>query len=350
MKWTEISKISKWIFSKTLAQKFMTLAIVVTVITLGFMIVMNHSMQSRQASIIKNYTDNKEAIDVLLQQERRVIMDSVFPSEQKIAIFDRLQQRVDEVQKKSDVNSIESMLNLEFSKIQGEYEVLNLWCALLTVVFLVFSIYSVFRSNELHNQAERALRSLKRTETEAKEKSGTIDKAAGDAEKKVRQELKTHSDAAKKLLNGVETKVGELTEKLEATEKKTADLEVKLLAAKDGFSNSDKKFTELMQQAVDKANSCFAEEIVKAKQASATDLDLRVRELKLEIDSLRAELEEFHILGASESLSAYGHEKGNPISSKGTTDGEDAEEEEEEEELTAPTFRETDETPEEEHE
>lgn len=216
MTFSKFTKICRWIFSRTLTAKFVTMALIVSVVSLGVMIWANVSMQSRQSEIIGSYKENQEAINALLDQERKLLLDSVFSPQQKIAIFEHLQEQVDEVQGKANIDRIESLLSLEFNKIQGEYEVLNLWCALLTVVFLIFSFYSVIRSNEIHTQAQTALKSLKRTEIEAQAKSASIDDAVTKAEERVKNVLKGYSDTAKKHLEMLQNNLSPIQAKQEA--------------------------------------------------------------------------------------------------------------------------------------
>lgn len=53
-----------------------------------------------------------------------------------------------------------ALLELEFNKIQNEYETLALWAGILTVVFLIFSFYSMFKTDELLQQGKNGLKEL----------------------------------------------------------------------------------------------------------------------------------------------------------------------------------------------
>ena len=53
-----------------------------------------------------------------------------------------------------------ALLELEFNKIQNEYETLALWASILTVVFLIFSFYSMFKTDELLQQGKNGLKEL----------------------------------------------------------------------------------------------------------------------------------------------------------------------------------------------
>ena len=63
---------------------------------------------------------------------------------------------------------VKALLELEFNKIQGEYETQEIWTAILTIVFLIFSFYSMFKSEELERQGHEALKSIRDVEQRAK--------------------------------------------------------------------------------------------------------------------------------------------------------------------------------------
>lgn len=48
--------------------------------------------------------------------------------------------------------SVKSMLELEFNKIQNEYETQEIWIGLITIVFLIFSFYSIMKSEQFEQQ------------------------------------------------------------------------------------------------------------------------------------------------------------------------------------------------------
>lgn len=48
--------------------------------------------------------------------------------------------------------SVKALLDLEFSKIQSEYESQEIWIGLITIVFLIFSFYSMMKTDQLEKQ------------------------------------------------------------------------------------------------------------------------------------------------------------------------------------------------------
>lgn len=53
-----------------------------------------------------------------------------------------------------------SLLELEFNKLQNEYQVLAVWGAVLTIVFLIFSFYSLFKTDDLAKQGRDGLKDI----------------------------------------------------------------------------------------------------------------------------------------------------------------------------------------------
>lgn len=53
-----------------------------------------------------------------------------------------------------------SLLELEFNKIQNEYQTLAVWSGVLMIVFLIFSFYSFFKTDDLVKQGRDGLREI----------------------------------------------------------------------------------------------------------------------------------------------------------------------------------------------
>lgn len=57
------------------------------------------------------------------------------------------------------------MIDLHLNKVEHEYSNLTMWAAVLTILFLVFSFYSIFKMDELiqqGNEGVKDIRSLKK--------------------------------------------------------------------------------------------------------------------------------------------------------------------------------------------
>ncbi len=65
-------------------------------------------------------------------------------------------------------NEMRTLLQLEFNKMQNEYEALELWAAILTVVFLIFSFYSFFKTENLEEQGQQSIGRISEMEDNAR--------------------------------------------------------------------------------------------------------------------------------------------------------------------------------------
>lgn len=139
------------------------------------------------------------------------------------------------------VKSIESymstskeLLELQSTKIQSDYAILSLWAGILMIVFLVFSIYSMFKTDEILRQSREGLKAIEATEKEA----GTIVD---------RVETKTNEEIAK-----VSNKAAEESTRIQQDASNTID-EVKkeILEMRAAFSKDVNDKSQAFQEKYD---------------------------------------------------------------------------------------------------
>lgn len=70
---------------------------------------------------------------------------------------------------------VKSLLELEYNRIQNEFEAIEIWTGILTVIFLIFSFYSLFKTEQLENQSRDELVKLKKLFEDGQLKLGTFD-------------------------------------------------------------------------------------------------------------------------------------------------------------------------------
>lgn len=70
---------------------------------------------------------------------------------------------------------VKSLLELEFNRIQNEFEAIEIWTGVLTVIFLIFSFYSLFKTEQLENQSRDELAKLKKLFEDGQLKLGKFD-------------------------------------------------------------------------------------------------------------------------------------------------------------------------------
>lgn len=103
------------------------------------------------------------------------------------------------------MNEIKSLLELQSANIKSEFSILSLWAGVLMIVFLVFSIYSMFKTDELLKQSREGLKAIESAEEKA---ASIIDKV----------ETKTDEE-----LNKVSQKANEESMKIQENAQQTID-------------------------------------------------------------------------------------------------------------------------------
>ncbi len=115
---------------------------------------------------------------------------------------------------RSTIENVEKLLHLEFAKIQEERNALTLWIGIITVVFLIFSFYSMLKSDDLVKQSKEGLKdikSIKKDTEKAKEKydkdlekwkkdMSDLKKQYDDEFNKIEQKYKENYDKLKEAL------------------------------------------------------------------------------------------------------------------------------------------------------
>ena len=124
--------------------------VVCSIVSVFFHMYHAHQYAVRQQQIIRVYEKSMETLSNQTSQNKSRLIDQIAESNQK-------QQ-----------TEIKALLELEFNKIQNEYETQEIWTAVLTIVFLIFSFYSLFKSEQLERQGQESLDTIRDVEKRAK--------------------------------------------------------------------------------------------------------------------------------------------------------------------------------------
>lgn len=109
-------------------------------------------------------------------------------------------------------NDTSRLLEMEMGKLQSEYEVLELWTALITVVFLLFSFFSMFRSEELERQGRETVKHINDMHTKVQSEVTDIMRATSADLRQLRTDARVAIDEMKLSLTSFrDTKAEELT-------------------------------------------------------------------------------------------------------------------------------------------
>ncbi len=159
------------------------------IVTAAAAVVMNRAEAKLKEShdlIIVNQNRSIILVDSLLSIRNSLTQDSIkYTPIHLTQLCEKLDDAIKTLDAQQNNSRVASLLELEFSKIQSEYDVLNLWCALLTVVFLIFSFFSIFKTNEMSNQSEAALANMRSTASAVQSKSEDIDAKIIEAKAKI---------------------------------------------------------------------------------------------------------------------------------------------------------------------
>lgn len=69
---------------------------------------------------------------------------------------------------------VRDLLNVQFERLQSERNVLEIWAASLTIVFLIFSFFSLFHTEDMMKEAREKLNKLESISSTAESKSEEI--------------------------------------------------------------------------------------------------------------------------------------------------------------------------------
>lgn len=168
---------------------FIGLAIVCSIVAWFIMDKANARLESTHKTIIAHQQNSLTEIETFLDTYQAILSDTTTKLDRKT--IEQLNTQLLNIAHESMENNgserIGNLLESELSKIQSEYEVLNLWCALLTVVFLIFSFFSIFKANEMANQSEASLKDMRDIEKEVRQRAEEVDKQVNEAKSKINE-------------------------------------------------------------------------------------------------------------------------------------------------------------------
>lgn len=243
---------------------FLIFTVLISGVTIWRMESANSGMRRSHEAIVKNNRDVQIQLrDSLLSIYKKALSDSTLSAAQRDSYAGNIEKTVAYAIDRSFDDKTKDLLEMEFSKIQNEYEVLNLWCALLTVVFLIFSFFSIFKTNEMTRQGEEALASLRATASQAKKKSANIEQQVSAAEERI---TKKEAELIKNL-----------TEKITALKTDLTKNETELGNLKESVRTQ----SGIVKEMEDKKNESLHdidEKVIKVEQALFEKIEIAVRE------------------------------------------------------------------------
>lgn len=146
---------------------------------------------------------------------------------------------------------METLLKLQSSKIQSDFTLLSVWAGVLMIVFLIFSIYSMFKTDELVKQGREALTSLEETKNHANDEVKRIDTVVQQEMVKVQN---TASAEIEKLSAETQDSLKQIKEEINAS---TQEFEKNVEGNVKKFESAYASYIEKLQLAEQNTTSLF---------------------------------------------------------------------------------------------
>lgn len=146
---------------------FLAIGVMVLTVTVLGIWFCAHSFSRSQHAIVENHRRQTAIVDSMLMEMRRDISsDDPIRRWKPGYVVDRaiLYKNLDQTNQ-----DIQTMLEMQMSRIQTEYETLSLWAGIVTVVFLIFSFYSLFKTDQLSHQASANMDAIRDMKIQASE-------------------------------------------------------------------------------------------------------------------------------------------------------------------------------------
>lgn len=156
------------------AKLFLIVLSIYTAVFMGYQIFAICNLNSSQDKIKNYYLDHIERVDSLycnLGINNKAILsaymqDSIYNNDIELlyAEYGKV-LREDSLRLRNERTLLEmqtkSMIDLHLNKVEHEYSNLTIWAAILTILFLVFSFYSIYKMDELIQQGNEGVKDIR---------------------------------------------------------------------------------------------------------------------------------------------------------------------------------------------
>lgn len=146
------------------------------------------------------------------------------------------------------LQDVKSLLELQYAKLQYEYEALEIWAALLTIVFLIFSFYSLFKSERFEEQSRGLVKDIHHQKEKAEKHICDINdrsnKMLERTERKLDNSRKEIYRSVKRIIDGANQQIEQFKD---ATERTFGDNYIRM-------ENMRKEYEMELKQNLDKIN------------------------------------------------------------------------------------------------
>lgn len=168
------------------------------------------------------------------------------------------------------VAEVKKILDNQYMRVRQEYEALQTWCAILTIVFLVFSFYSLYKADDMVRQGRQGLREIEYIKKEGRSNIEKIQKEANESVATFKQTIGLELVEMKDKMSGVGKKIDEISSKADLEIKRISeDVEKKVLFTEQKY---DQRIQEIISEAEDRITQNDTEiEMLRAQMSSLRD-------------------------------------------------------------------------------
>lgn len=234
-------------------------------------------------SLIKYTLGSKQKLSENQYKDLSTIISNYY--NQSIKIQEQYQSKLsrDSLQLNAERTLLEgqtkAMIDLHLTKIDHEYNNITMWAAILTILFLVFSFYSIFKMDELIQQGREGVKDIKRLKKEGE--NSIID--IKDKNKEQIEELKNNTQ---KIITDQKERFDKMSFSLE-------DLQTKLYSQSSEYIDDLKKKAEKQSQQILDEYSKILQEKSKVYDQNAIKQVENIENRLVPILKLKEELEKY---------------------------------------------------------
>ena len=156
------------------AKLFLIVLSLYTIVFMGYQIFAICSLNTSQDKIKNYYLDHIERVDSLycnLGSNNKAILSTYMQDSIYNNNIEQLYMEYEKVLKEDSLRlcnertlleiQTKSMIDLHLNKVEHEYSNLTIWAAILTILFLVFSFYSIYKMDELLQQGNEGVKDIR---------------------------------------------------------------------------------------------------------------------------------------------------------------------------------------------
>jgi ElaB/YqjD/DUF883 family membrane-anchored ribosome-binding protein len=169
-------------------------------------------------SLIKYTLGSKQKLSENQYKDLSTIISNYY--NQSIKIQEQYQSKLsrDSLQLNAERTLLEgqtkAMIDLHLTKIDHEYNNITMWAAILTILFLVFSFYSIFKMDELIQQGREGVKDIKRLKKEGDDSITCVKTENNEQIKKLKEEteeiIKEHREKLESISSSFSTQQNDL--------------------------------------------------------------------------------------------------------------------------------------------